>query len=86
MGRSEGLRSPGSFLWYVGFVDEVPALDDATYSPDVRNVGIHALANRIEISTTEKVLEWLDEGTFGESMDIGERELRPWVGAESLGS
>jgi hypothetical protein len=77
------LSDRGSFLSYVVFVGEIPALDDATYSPDVRNIGIHALANWTEISTTEKVLEWLDAGTSGELMDIGERELRPWVGAES---
>jgi hypothetical protein len=41
----------------------------------------HAVANRIEISTTEKVLEWLDKGTF--EMDIGKGELRSWIGAES---
>jgi hypothetical protein len=48
----------------------------------VRNIGIHALANRIEI-IHNKGNGMVDEGTFGKSMDVGERELRPWVEVES---
>ena len=50
---------------------------------DVRNIGIHALANRIEIIHNLKGIGMAGRRYLGESMDIGERELRPWVGAES---
>ena len=48
----------------VGLGYQITLVRDATYPPELRELGTAALATRLDIRTTEEVLAWLEKGEF----------------------